>query len=183
MACTSAVLAGLAQDCSQSMGGVNKVLIRPYSAGTIYFASSADTKVKVDGLTGLTGQTIEWKAYFFRKNNAQVTSTLNADPSNGVNYVSSELQLTFTKQETVKRVEMSALVLGEVMVVYQDSNGIWWALGVNSPVVATAGTAQTGAARTDGNNYQITLTSEDLTWPVELDENSSAAASGVPFPA
>lgn len=179
MACISATLAGLAQDCSQSMGGVAKVIIAPYSAGSIHFATSASTQVTVDGLSGTT----EWKAYYFRKGNAQVTSTLNVDPANGVNYVSSELQLTFTRQDTTKRVEMSALVLGEVMVIYKDANGTYWALGVDSPVSATAGTAQTGAQKTDGNNYQITLTSEDLTWPVELDAASSTAAEAIAYPA
>lgn len=173
--CSSAVLAGLAQDCAQSMGGVSKVLIAPYVEGSME-VSTAGT-VTIASLSGTT-----WKAYYFRKGNASVTSTLNVDATNGVNYVSSELAMTFTKQETNKRLEMSALALGDVMVVYKDANGLWWALGIDNPVTCTAGSANTGAAKTDGNNYQVTLTAEDLTYPIELDAATVTKAEAIDYP-
>ena len=190
MACTSATLAGLAIDCEQSMGGIQKILIAPYTAGTITKttwsgATSADTddvSEAIATISGFTTGSTDWKAYYFRKGNAQATSTLNIDAANGVNYVSTELQMTFTKQDTVKRIEMSALALGEVMVLYKDANGLCWALGIDNPVTCTAGTAQTGGAKTDGNNYQITLTAEDATYPLQLDKATSDVVDAFPYP-
>ena len=180
MGCTSASLAGLAVDCSKSMGGIKKVIIAPYSAGTFNLQGETGGKIHCYTLTANTG---DWRAYYFRKGNGQVTSTLNTDPANGVNYVSTELQLTFTRQDTAKRVEMEHLALGDVVCCYQDCNGLWWALGVDGPVVCTAGSGQTGAQKTDGSNYQITLTAEDKTWPYELNLYSSQGADRIEYPA
>lgn len=173
MACTNITLAGIANDCSGSMGGIKQIWIAPYSAGTMVYEldESGNTTGKVT-LSGLTSASTDYQHYYFRKGNANATSTLNVDIQNGVNYVSTELQMTFTKQETSKRLEISALVLSDVQVVYEDANGKWFALGIDNPVNTTAGTAQTGAAKTDGNNYQITLTADEITFPSELDENS-----------
>ena len=190
MACISATLAGLAVDCEQSMGGIQKVLIAPYTANTITkatwsgatSASTDDVEDALATISGLTTGTTDWHPYYFRKGNAQATSTLNVDAANGVNFVSTELQMTFTKQDTVKRIEMSALALGEVMVLYKDNNGLWWALGIDNPVTCTAATGQTGAQKPDGSNYQITLTAEDLTYPLQLDKATSDVADLVPYP-
>lgn len=181
MACTSATLAGLALDCEQSMGGIQKVLIAPYQDGAFTITSANTASIALSGT--VSGETVQYfKAYYFRKGNAQATSTLNVDAANGVNYVSTELQMTFTKQDTTKRIEMSALALGEVMILYKDNNGLWWGLGIDNPVTATAGTAQTGGQKTDGNNYSMTWTAEDSTWPIQLDSATSTAANGVQYP-
>lgn len=179
MGCISATLAGLAQDCSRSMGGIQKVIIAPYSANTFDLAGETGGKIHC---YSLTADTKDWRAYYFRKGNGQATSTLNVDPANGVNFVSTELALTFTRQDTEKRVEMSALAQMDLVCCYKDYAGQWWALGIDSPVTCTAGTAATGAQKTDGNNYQITLTAEDKTWPIELNLYSSQGADSIGYP-
>ena len=97
-----------------------------------------------------------------------MTSTLTVDPANGVNYVSTELVLQFTKMETRKRIEMAALAVGELAFIVKDANGIYWFLGKDEPVTATAGTGQTGQAVGDGNFYNITFTDESKSWPMEV---------------
>ena len=160
MSC-SQTLAGIASDCSTSMGGVKRIWIADYKAGAATL--SGDT-----GEIGSFSGDTSWKSYYVRKNTSSFTSTLNVDPANGVNYVSTELSLTFTKMETAKRIEMSALVVADVMVVVEDANGNQWFLGYNEPVTATAGTGETGTAKTDGNKYTLTLTDESETFPYKL---------------
>ena len=87
--------------------------------------------------------------------------------ANGVNYVSTELNLVFTRQETAKRVEMSALLLNDVACLVVDSNNKVWVMGLESPVNATAATAESGVAASDGNKYTITLTDESSTFMYE----------------
>lgn len=176
--CTSATLAGLAQDCSASMGGISKVLIAPWDMSGITVESG---KTHIYSLTASTTDG-PWKAYYFRKGNASATSTLTIDPQNGVNYVSTAVELTFTKQETTKRIEVGALATGSLMLCYKDANGKWWFLGYNNPVEATEGSAQTGAAKTDGNFYRITLGADEETFPMELDDATSSSADLVAYP-
>lgn len=165
MAC-SQTLAGLPVQCDTSKGGINKVYIAEYpgigtsgitsgltidSAGTVSAISTAST----------------FYEYNFKRNTGSMTSTLNIDAANGTNYVSTDLVLQFNKMDTAKRLEMSALSLGELLVLCVDSNNKVWVLGVNEPVSASAGTGQTGQAKADGNYYQITLQANDDTFPLE----------------
>ena len=109
----------------------------------------------------------QWYKYYIKKNTSSFTSTATIDQANGVNYVSTELTLVFTKMETSKRVEMSALLLNDVAVIVVDSNNKAWCLGLNNPVNATAGSGESGTSATDGNKYTLTLTDESDTFPFE----------------
>ena len=51
----------------------------------------------------------------------------------------------------------------------KDANGKYWFLGYEEFVSATAGTAETGVNRTDGNRYTITLTDYSSSYPYEVD--------------
>lgn len=178
MACTSATLKGLPEDCQASMGGIKKLWILPYVEGN-FTLNTSDSGNTVSSITS-SGDT---KAFYFKKGNAQATSTLNVDAQNGVNYVSTEIQMTFTRQEASKRAEVNALTMGETSVIYLDANNHMWALGIENPVSATAGTAQTGAQKSDGNFYQITLTADESGFPVEIPEgNVKTAIMGVAYP-
>ena len=68
---------------------------------------------------------------------------MNVDPAAGVNFVQTDVQLVFAKQETVKRMEIAKLSLGELRVIVKDANGKFWFLGEEEFVSATAGTAET----------------------------------------
>ena len=54
------------------------------------------------------------------------------------------------------------------MVIVKDNNGVYWFLGYDEPVNATAGGGQTGQAKTDANQYTITLTDESHELPYEV---------------
>ena len=168
MACNNQTLSGIQPSCDASKGGIVEVYIARFSdvpQSAITFDASA-TGATITAITA-TGSTI-WHTYNFKKNTGSMTSTLNVDDANGVNYVSTDLVLQFNRMDTLKRIEMSALALEEVRVVVKDANGKYWFLGLNEPVTASAGTAQTGTARTDGNFYQITLQANDDTYPYEV---------------
>ncbi len=168
MACNQ-TLNGIAASCDTSKGGIKEVYLINYAD----IDEIAESDGVITGFTLASGAT-GWKKYEFKKNTGSLTSTLNVDDANGINYVTTELVLQFNKQETTKRVEMSALALAEVAVIAVDANGEAWYLGKDEPVTASAGTAQTGTARTDGNYYQITLQANDDTFPF------SVASSAVP---
>ena len=162
MGCINYMLSGLVKDCQNSKGGIQKVLI-----------STENPKPTVnDGAINGFGQTTEWHEYNFKKNTSSFTSTLNIDQANSINYVSTELILQFNKMQTVKRVEMAGLAVNDMWVCVLDCNNKWWFMGFDEPVNASAGSGQTGTAKTDGNFYQITLSNDSKTWLYEIDENA-----------
>jgi len=160
MAC-SQTLNGITLDCSPSLGGIKMVYIANYDdvAGT----TITDDAISAISMSG----TAKFHKYNFRRNTASMTSTLNVDATNG-NTVSTDVVLSFLKQETAKRIEIAALSIGELVVVVEDANGKLWYLGKDLPVTASAGGAETGTAFTDGNRYTITLQDNSLSYPYEV---------------
>ena len=163
MSC-SQLLNGIAADCQTNVGGVREVYIANYSDVTAIELDDSSNMIK----TITMADTAKFKKYAFKKNTSSMTSTLNVDPANGVNFVQTDLSLVFAKQETVKRMEIAKLSLGELRVIVLDANGKYWFLGQEEFVSATAGTAETGVNRTDGNKYTITLTDYSSSYPYEV---------------
>ena len=163
MAC-SQTLNGIAADCQTNVGGVREVYIANYSDVSAIEVDELSNMIK----TITMADSAKFKKYAFKKNTSSMTSTLNVDPANGVNFVQTDLALVFAKQETVKRMEIAKLSLGELRVIVLDANGKYWFLGQEEFVSATAGTAETGVNRTDGNKYTITLTDYSSSYPYEV---------------
>ena len=164
MAC-SQLLNGIAAACETNVGGVREVYIANYDDVTTVEVDETSNMIK----TITMADTAKFKKYAFKKNTSSMTSTLNVDPANGINFVQTDLALVFAKQETVKRMEIAKLSLGELRVIVLDANGKYWFLGMEEFVSATAGTAETGTNRTDGNKYSITLTDYSASYPYEVD--------------
>ena len=156
-------LSGLAKDCSANMGGIVEVLIANYEDVTAVTLTSG----VISAITMATSA--KFKRYAFAKNTGSLTSTYNIDAASGVKYVTSELLLQFNRMETTKRVELTALALGDLVVICRDSNGIYWYLGKDEPVNASAGDGQTGTAKSDANRYTITLQDNSQEMPLEVD--------------
>lgn len=164
MACTQS-LSGIAAACETNVGGIREVYIANFDDVTDIEIDA--TSNMIDTITMDTGK--KFYKYLFKKNTSSLTSTLNVDPTAGVNFVQSDLALVFAKQETAKRMEIAKLSLGELRVIVKDANGKFWFLGYEEFVSATAGTAETGVNRTDGNRYTITLTDYSSSYPYEVD--------------
>lgn len=160
MACTQ-ILSGIQVDCEPSMGGLK----------VVYIANSSDvskfsiTDGQITDIEMITGKT--FKTYSFRRNTASMTSTLSVDPANGTS-VATDVSLSFLKQDTQKRIEISALSIGELVMIVQDANGRYWFLGKDMPVMASAGGAESGTTYTDGNRYTITLQDNSKDYPYEI---------------
>jgi hypothetical protein len=137
----------------------------------VYIANSSDvadftvTDGQITSIEMASGKT--FKTYSFRRNTASMTSTLSVDPTNGTS-VSTDVALSFLKQDTDKRIEISALSIGELAMIVQDANGRFWFLGKDMPVMASAGGAESGTTYTDGNRYTITLQDNSKDYPYEV---------------
>lgn len=164
MAYCNQTLNGITLDCSHSLGGIKTAYIANY--GDVESVIVDDASGTISGLTMASGATFQ--PYQFRKQTGSMTSTLTVDETAGVNYVSTELSLVFTKMETAKRIELSALSIGQLAVIVEDSNGTFWYLGKDDYVSVSAGGGQTGTAKGDGNNYTLTLRDESDTYPYEI---------------
>lgn len=176
MSC-SQTISGLGKDCTANIGGLKKVYIAPYDDGkTIAITSGA-----ISTYTASAGAS-NFMAFNFRAGAASFTSTSQIDATTGVSMVQTQLVMNFGKMEAVKRTEIQALLTGEVQVIAVDNNGIAWLLGKDTPVVPVgAQNGQTGAAKTEANQYSITLQDDaaELPYPFKDDTVYSAVITEV----
>ena len=170
MSCTQS-LAGLAKDCYANRGGIVEALIANYDDVVSFTLTSG----VITGITMDTGK--KFKSYNFAKNTGSLTSTYTIDAASGVKYVTSQLLLQFNRMNTTARVELTALALADLRVIVKDANGLYWFLGYDEPVNASAGDGQTGTARSDANRYTITLEGDSAEMPMEVDDSIIAGIS------
>lgn len=173
MSCVQ-TLNGIAADCQTNVGGIREIYIANYGEVTTIEVDEVSNMIK----TITMADSAKFKKYAFKKNTSSMTSTLNVDPANGINFVQTDLSLVFAKQETVKRMEIAKLSLGELRVIVLDANGKYWFLGKEEFVSATAGTAETGTNRSDGNKYTLVLTDYSSSYPYEVDPSIVAGLIG-----
>ena len=171
MACNQ-TLSGLVKDCSPSMGGITEVLLANREDVSAVTADSG----KVTEIT--MASSAKFKRYTFARNTGSMTSTYTIDQASGVRYVTTDLLLQFNRMETAKRVEISVLAVNDLVAIVKDANGIYWYLGYDEPVNASAGNGQTGTARGDANRYTITLQDNSKEMPMEVDSTIIAALIG-----
>ena len=168
MECNSITLKGIPRDCNPNMGGIQKVWMILKSDIT----NDPTPEPGMDKITTLTVAEGEGKvnAFNFRKGAASMTSNLQKDDTNGSYFWLTDLVMNFQRMETSKRAAIMALTLAEACAIVQDANGIYWFLGLNEYLGATAGTAETGTAKTDANKYSITLQDSSLELPYEIEK-------------
>ena len=161
MAC-SITMTGIPAECKDSIGGIKAAYIAEYAD----VESTDETLGVISKIEMAAGKT--FKPFVFRKETGNFTSTINSDDAAGTTFVQSEIVLQFTKQETAKRLEIAALMVGNCAVIIEDGNGKFWFFGEDFPVVLTAGTAASGTAMGDFNGYNITLTDKSKALPKEV---------------
>lgn len=155
-------LAGITLTCDNNKGGIKCVYIANYG-DVVKAEATGDTITEITMKDGK-----KFYPYQFRKNTGSMTSTLTADESNGLNYVTTEISLVFTRMQTKTRVELSALSQGQLAVIVEDSNGTYWYCTMDDYAAASAGTGETGTAKGDRNAYTLTLTVENDDYPIEV---------------
>ena len=164
MACSVTITSYQLADCFSSRGGIKAVWAAPYVKDG-YTMSTGDT------VTGFS-QSVTWYKQELRRNQGSMTSTLNVNDENGVSYVATEANIVYSKMQKEERINMNALTKGDFMLVVQDANDNYFALGQEEPCKASAGTGETGTARDDANRYSITLTDYNSNWPPLLDASA-----------
>ena len=161
MAC-SQTLSGISNDCASNMGGIVEV----YLANKADVSSVTLTTNKVTAIS--MNSTAKFKTYHFRPNTSSMSSNYQVNQENGTSYVQTDLLMVFNRMETSKRIEVTAMAQGELCAIVKDANGLYWMLGIDNPLVLSAGDGLTGTARADRNGYSVTLQDNSLEMPVEI---------------
>lgn len=105
--------------------------------------------------------------FAFRKNTASATNTLTVN-DNGSNFYTNAINCYFPKQDTFKRLSIMSLVQGQTCALVEDKNGNWWLYGHDEYLTVTEQTTETGAAPSDNNGYNVTLSVDEKMLPLPV---------------
>lgn len=169
MECNSITLYGIERDCNANMGGIQKVwmiLKSDVTGVTVDGEQDSDVDGKITAITLASGSEVH--EFAFRKGAASMTSNLQKDDTAGSYFWQTDLAMNFQRMETAKRSAVMALTLAEACAIVLDNNGLYWFLGKDEYLGATAGTGETGQAKTDANQYTVTLQDNSLGLPFEI---------------
>lgn len=162
MACSSYTIAGIAQACKDSIGGVKAIYVAKRES-----MDMAGAKVDKGVITPTTPDAANFKKYAVRRATSSATSTLQVSDNAG-NSWQTDLAIQFMKQDAAKRSEVMALSEEGLVVIFTDSNNNSWFLGFDYPVEASAATAETGTALSDLNGYNITVQDNSVELPYRV---------------
>lgn len=174
MAC--ATTRGFTLDCNEGVGGVKEVFIQNWSkfqAGVIQ-----DTNGIITEFTTTAPITL-WR-YQPNRNTGALTVTPTPNLENGTLYYVQTVEMTLGKLENEKRKELEILSKAKVAVFVRLYDDQILMIGTTDGAFLTAGTYQSGKAKGDLNGYTLTLTAEEPTQPLFLDQYD-AAAGETPF--
>lgn len=154
-------LAGIIRDCEKGVGGIRRVWVACSDEVT-------GTTITNNQISAITASASAFKLFEFNKQSGSLTSTPNIDTAAGTVFYENVLTLQFMKQDTAKRIEFHALMLGENVAIVEDNNGHYWYIGFDWYVEGSDGSIETGTAFADFNGYNVTLSDFSKEPPYEV---------------
>lgn len=152
MACL--ITAGIsASICRDNIPGLKRLFIGNYDEVTGY-------DVLNGVITGVTqsGSTLFYE-YKVNLNSSSLAQTPTVSVENGVAYWTMVVTAIFGKLDASKRNLAKIMAQGNVIIVAEDNNGIYWGIGFSRPAYLSGGSLGTGTAGTDANGWSAEFTS------------------------
>lgn len=185
MKCTPYQLSSITTSCGSNIPSIKQMWIGNFGSVTPTYAyvtgvTDADGNQVIESVTGLAlGTTPEyWVEYAFRKNTCSASSEMTIN-DNGSHYFTNALNMVFAKQDTNKRLNVEAIASGDCACIYLDGNGKYWIMNLDAEVTLTSASANTGTAVGDSNQYELVLSQDAATMPIEIVGTQSATAKSI----
>lgn len=121
-----------------------------------------------------TNQTVSTFAFFEIQTNKNVCNfqeTTAIDLAAGTTYFNQIVTLILTRRDTTKRTYINKLIAGQkdLLVIVQDSNNIYWLIGLIEGARVTGIDGGTGVQKTDRNGYEVVFTASERLQAYEID--------------
>ncbi len=147
---------GYTLSCRDNIGGIQKVFVRNWSAGTTYTYSADGT------ITGGTNTATTFYTFECRPETGMFDAGTGAHSiENGTNFWSQQVDLVLHKYQASIRNILYALAQTEMEIIVLDQNNNYMLMGSQNGANLTASKASVGKAYGDLNGSQITLVAKE----------------------
>jgi hypothetical protein len=160
---------GFARDCSDSVGGLEELYILERATVTAYTEASSEVTAITDG--GAT-----WRKYELKKEVGSIVATTTIDPANGTSFSEGVIGFSINKFSAAKVNEIRLMLLGQIVCICKDNNGVYWGLGFQNFAEGQSFVANTGTAYGDRNGIDCEIMAKEKQAPFEV---SSSVVAGL----
>tara|TARA_R110000782_G_scaffold239254_6_gene325637 strand:+ start:2329 stop:2871 length:543 start_codon:yes stop_codon:yes gene_type:complete len=171
MACT-AVAAGRALPCKDSLGGIKQIWVAAFVDPTWAAVSSGEIADAV------TSSATVFKNYDMHKNTGSFTQTVNASVENGTIFYTQVVSCVFSNEVAADISDFQNLTKGRLAICVQDVNDNVFIMGHTRGVELTGGTLESGVAMGDFNGLKYEFTAEEFIAAPFLAMTSPGVPSG-----
>jgi hypothetical protein len=166
--------AAIALDCLDSIGGIKTCYV---STDFDYTSITAGATAGITALSGATGQFYE---FALPKDTGSITETWNISQTNGSAFWDQALTINIQHLSSAKRQQLQLLSYNRASrVVVEDSNGLYWFIGLTRGCTVTAGTSSTGVAPGDPNQYVLTISAQEPEMMYQVQSLSSLTGCSI----
>jgi len=170
MACNTNIT-GILKGCENNAGGLRRIFIAAEEDVT--------STTIVDGeVTAITMDTSKlFQEFQFNRNSANYIEEAGIDLTAGSTFFTTTLTLNIARRDVAKRNAISILAGGQrdLKIIIEDSNGIYWFMGLAESANLTGLGEGSGAAKADGSKYSMTLVAEEVEMMPVIDNTIIAA--------
>ena len=160
MSCLS-LSSNICRGCRDSAGGIKRIF-----AANLCEISAITHDVDSDGhdqgISAITN-TGNWYELTPNKNSSNWVENINASVENGTIYYEQIITAVFGKNTQELRNTIEEIGQSELLLVVEDNNGVFWAVGENDGAIVTGGNSASGTAWADLNGWTLTLTAYNRT--------------------
>lgn len=163
MAC--ALTQGFTLDCKDSVGGIKNIYLMALAdKGTIGQATG-----EITSWTQASGK--QFYKYELREESSSLTENVNLNNVNGTLFYEQVVTAQLDPLNTTRKEELHLVAQNDVLIIVEDSNGLYWLIGETTGAYVTAGTMQTGQAKGDLSGFTMTWTAKEKVPAREVDSS------------
>lgn len=146
---------GILLDCKDSIGGIKQIVLADWSEVNI------DT-VTINATTEVVTlpAAVDFYGYQLPTQTGSFEETINFNRDAGTIFYTQTVNVMLQKLSAAKRLELQSVATTRVVVLVNDTNNNWWAVGLEYGADLSTGTAATGTALGDANGFTLAFTHE-----------------------
>ena len=176
------ISAGRATSCKDATGGIKGIYIDNYDEwyNNTTTAISADNEISDISAynDGVTAAAFEVYYFALRREMANLSISVNSDPSTGTTFFEQVLTVDFIKLTLEDANTLRVLAYGRPQIIVEDNQGNLLMLGAKNGMDVTGGSIDTGQAFGDKNGMQITFTGRETVAFMELVGPTTTCTTG-----
>ncbi len=184
------ISAGRATSCKDATGGIKGIYIHNYdewynSDETIIGTGTSDQEISDISAYGTDGSTqTAFEVYYFalRREMANLSISVNSDPSTGTTFFEQVLTVDFIKLTLQDANTLRVLAYGRPQIIVEDNQGNLLMLGAKNGMDVTGGTIDTEKAVGDKTKKVVPVEGSELTLMERLVGPATPCTTCLPAP-